>query len=38
MRSPDVPEILLGLLLLAGLVWAAYHHWHPDSEDSDETR
>ena len=30
MRSLDIPEILIGLLTLAGLVWAAYHFWHPE--------
>ena len=30
MRSLDFPEILIGLLTLAGLVWAAYHYGHPE--------
>jgi hypothetical protein len=30
MRTLDFPEILLGLLTLAGFAWAAYHFRHPD--------
>jgi hypothetical protein len=29
MRTPDVPEILIGLGLLAGLFWALYNWTHP---------
>lgn len=30
MHSLDIPEILIGLLTLAGLIWAAYHYRHPE--------
>ena len=29
MGIPDVPEILIGLGLVAGLVWAVYNWTHP---------
>ena len=29
MRPPDIPEMLIGFLLLAGLAWAWYNHTHP---------
>jgi hypothetical protein len=29
MGTPDFPEILIGVLLLAGLVWAIYNWTHP---------
>ncbi len=28
MRPPDIPEILIALLLLAGLSWAVYNYRH----------
>jgi hypothetical protein len=28
MRTPDVPEVLIGLGLLAGLFWAIYNWTH----------
>jgi hypothetical protein len=29
MRTLDVPEILIGLGLLAGFIWAVYNWTHP---------
>jgi len=37
-RIPDVPEILIGILTLAGLAWAAYHFWRGEPNPSDRPR
>lgn len=29
MRYPDIPEVLILVLLVAGAVWAAYNWTHP---------
>ena len=29
MRVPDIPEMLIALLLVAGLMWALYNWTHP---------
>ncbi len=29
MRTPDVPEILIAMSLIAMLVWAVYNRLHP---------
>jgi hypothetical protein len=38
MRIPDIPEILIGILTLAGLAWAAYHFWRGEPDTSDHRR
>ena len=38
MWTPDIPEILIAILTLAGIVWAAYHFWHGEPKPSDRTR
>lgn len=29
MRPPDIPEMLIALLLVAGIMWAFYNWTHP---------
>ena len=29
MRGPDIPEILIAVLLLGALMWAVYNWTHP---------
>jgi hypothetical protein len=38
LRSLDVPEILIIILTLAGLAWAAYHYLHGEPHTTDRSR
>ncbi len=35
MPSLDVPEVLIGILTLAGLAWAVYHFFHREPDTTD---